>query len=476
MQTRRRFLKDQSKLILSGLAIPALGFGRYVNPFATNRHELELEARPQELNMFAGHPTRIWKFTGKTKSSLINPVENLSGSCLGPILRFQRGDVVSLKFNNHLDEPSIVHWHGFIVPEKADGHPHRAVGPGKSYQYDFEVKARAGTYWYHPHPHGRTGEQVARGLAGLIIVSDPPNEPTEFQSIEDIPLVLQDKAMDDNNQILYEPMMMMGYFGETILVNGLANFKRNVKAQPYRLRILNGANARIFKLGWSTGEPLTVIATDGGLLPRPVQKDFIIVSPSERVEIWADFNDVAAGTKKVLQALPFYNGEEAAKDLAPFTVTEPATVKVGLPESLSSESEFLFPSPVNAEAPKVFNIIPDRSMGWTINGLTYRSDDLKDYERVRAGTSEIWEINSGQMMPHPFHIHACHIKVLDRQTRFPEVAAGIMDLGLKDSVFLMPEDKVRIQVKFGEHPGLYMYHCHNLEHEDMGMMRDFAIL
>ncbi len=155
---------------------------------------------------------------------------------------------------------------------------------------------RAGPYWFHPHPMGRTAEQVVMGLAGLFYVWDEDEEaavPGASTGANDFPVVIQDRLFDSNNQFLYQPNMMWGYLGDRILVNGQPDAALSLEPRAYRLRILNGSNARTYKLAWSNGMPLKVIGTDGGLLPAAVSKSYVMLMPGERIDVWADFSQLA---------------------------------------------------------------------------------------------------------------------------------------------------------------------------------------
>ncbi len=138
--------------------------------------ELELTAAPGSAALRPGAPTPLWRYSGRVVRGPATALQELPGSYLGPVIRVKRGQHVRIRFRNQLPEPSIVHWHGLDVPERADGHPRLAVDTGGEYVYDFEVVNRAGTYWYHPHPHMRTAWQVYHGMAGLFLVSDPGEE------------------------------------------------------------------------------------------------------------------------------------------------------------------------------------------------------------------------------------------------------------------------------------------------------------
>src|SRR5690606_35561583 len=266
---------------------------------------------------------------------------------LGPIIRVRRGQRVRIDLLNELPEPTIVHWHGLHVPDTMDGHPRFAIAPGQRYVYQFTVLNRAGSYWFHPHPHGRTGAQVYFGLAGLFLVSDDEEAALRLPSGRyDVPLVLQDRSFDDNNQLTYlgsgltdgapsenpdRPQMleggglmrgggmargsmgsmmvrMMGVLGDDILVNGRPSASLSVEPRPYRLRFLNGSNTRIYKLAWHHGSPLIVIGSDGGLLAAPVRRDYVMLAPAERLDLSVDFARWPAGSELSLRSLAFEGG------------------------------------------------------------------------------------------------------------------------------------------------------------------------
>ena len=241
---------------------------------------VDLTAGKATLPIFSGPETSIWRYQASAKEGSGESIQTLRGSYLGPIFRVRQGQRVQVRLKNELPDPTIIHWHGLRIPEDMDGHPRSAIAPGKSYEYDFQVINRAGTYWFHPHPHELTGPQVNYGLAGLFIVSDDEEAALGLPSGEyDIPLVIQDRTFDSQNQMVYlaNGMMdqMIGFLGDTFLVNGAPKASMEVKASVYRLRLLNGSNSRIYKLAWQDGAPLTVIATDGGLLEKPVTRDYI---------------------------------------------------------------------------------------------------------------------------------------------------------------------------------------------------------
>ncbi|NSW53267.1 MAG: multicopper oxidase domain-containing protein [Anaerolineae bacterium] len=478
--------------------------------------EFSLRAISSEVQMLPGRPTRVWRYEGELLRGDPNAMQVLPNSYLGPIFRVKKGQRVRIFFTNELPEATVVHWHGLHLPDTMDGHPRFAMGSGEKFTYEFEIMNRAGTYWYHPHPHGQTGAQVYAGLAGLFIVSDEEEASVGLpEGKYDLPLVIQDRIFADDDQLVYQSggMMnvMMGFLGDRILVNGRPDYSLSVDAHPYRLRLLNGSNSRIYKLAWSDGTPLTVIGTDGGLIEKPVQRDYVMLAPAERIELWADFGQYSPGTTLTLKSLefsgtdseqmmmmnstPLPNGAEF--DILQVRVDRAAEEpNLQLPEILSGSHSFSLRDAVNVAKTRSF-VLEFKRMNWTINGRTFDMKAVADDEKVKLGESELWLITNqpgtmmhggmmgGSMseeMAHPIHIHGLQFLILDRQIR-PEkekewetVQAGYVDSGWKDTVLIMPGESVKLLLRFEDFTGLYMYHCHNLEHEDLGMMRNYQVV
>ncbi len=463
--------------------------------------DIALKATPGEVQIFPGNTTGVWQYQAQILEGDPAGLVQLERSYLGPIIRVRRGQKVRIRFTNDIPEETIVHWHGLHVPALMDGHPRLVIPRGKTYIYEFEVRNRAGTYWYHPHPHGRTGPQVYGGMAGFFLVSDDEEQAVGLPGGEyDIPLVIQDRSFDNRNQLVYlsgnRMQQMNGFLGDWILVNGQPDFIIPAATRPYRLRILNGSNSRIYKLAWQDGSPLTVIGSDGGLLEKPVSRRYVMLGPAERIELWADFSRYAVGTETALVSLPFdagmmgggmMGGGSALPNGAGLQVLR---VKVNrqeksgqsLPQRLSTIKPYSTAEAVNSGYPKTFQLFM-RRMTWTINGRTFQMEATTPDERVKMNSMEVWEfINEGSgggmgmmgmmNMPHPIHLHGKQFQVLQRSGVMHE---GYVDEGWKDTVLLMPGERIKILVKFGDYPGLFLYHCHNLEHEDMGMMRNYLV-
>jgi FtsP/CotA-like multicopper oxidase with cupredoxin domain len=530
--TRRDFLRlaASSAVVLGGGGVTGLLSGcsadasaatvptremTTVAPVSSDEVHIALRAAPSEIPILPGQVTRAWTYQGEVLEGDSGAVQQIPGSYLGPILRLRKGQKVRLDFTNDLPEPSIVHWHGLHVPQEADGHPRLAIEPGETYRYEFEMRNRAGTYWYHPHPHGRTGPQVYYGLAGLLLVSDDEEAAAGLPSGQyDVPLVIQDRTLDANNQWVYlrNGMMdqMVGFLGDRILVNGQPDFVLPVETRAYRLRLLNGSNSRTYKLGWHDGTPLTVIATDGGLLEKPVQRDYVVLSPGERIELWVDFAGRQVGTGLRLQSLPFFGGEVGAMGMmgrggmmggrgmtgggsalpngSEFTVMRvyfesEAVENSELPETLSAPRFHRQEDAVNRGRSRTFAIAMQR-MAWFLNGRRFEMEETTRNEVVKLGDLEVWEFDNqhgGMSMIHPMHVHNVQFQVIEREMLpglvepWETVRGGYVDEGWKDTVLLMPGERVKILLKFEDYEGLYLYHCHNLEHEDQGLMRNYRV-
>lgn len=255
--------------------------------------EVSITADEKTVQILPGTPTLVWSYEGQLLSGSGVTVQNLPGIYLGPILRVQRSTKVRIYFHNNLAEDSVIHPHGLHVPEDCDGQPMQAIGPGETKIYNFQVIDRAGPYWFHPHPMGRTAEQVMFGMAGLFYVTDADEQaavPGAAQGQFDLPVIIQDRTFDSNNQFVYNPNQLWGFLGEKILVNGTLNAAFSLEPHAYRLRLLNGSNARTYKLAWSNNMPMKVIGTDGGLLPAVQARPYVMLMPGERVDLWADFS------------------------------------------------------------------------------------------------------------------------------------------------------------------------------------------
>ncbi len=499
--------------------------------------EIEIIARSANIQILKSGPTtRVQKFYANLLKGPKNSLQHLKGNYLGPILNFTQGQKVRIYFKNQLSEASIIHWHGLHVPQASDGHPMYSIPEQQQYIYEFEVLNRAGTSFYHSHSHQLTAEQVYYGLAGLIIVTDEYEKKLELPDGEyDLPLVIQDRQFNQRNQLLYSnhmPVRMTGFLGDNILVNGKPNIEFNVKSRAYRFRALNGSNSRIYKLAWDDGEPLIAIGTDAGLLERPVTKPYIMLAPGERVDLWLDFSGMDLNTERKLISLPFsgamppmmemHQGRKSKMgmhgmmmnsnlahgeqfSIARFKISVKTSNSPRLPDKLVTFNRFSENMIDNANKPIPMGISM-QPMKPQLNKRSFQMYDVTDFETVELGSYKKISIfhdhgqqserqgrggmmgkgmmGKGMMfsMAHPIHMHGQQFQILSRKMEgmrkaaYETVKDGFIDSGWKDTVLVMPGEEIEVIKPFQDYKGLFLYHCHNLEHEDLGMMRQFKIV
>lgn len=406
-------------------------------------------------------------------------VLTFQGDLPSPTIRIKNRGDFELDFTNSLEKPTIIHWHGLLVPQEMDGHPKDAIANQATKEYRYKINQRAGTFWYHTHPHGRTGEEIYHGLSGLYIVEDENEKKLNLPSGEfELPLIIQDRRFDKEKNLIYKQTDQdnNGVLGDVVIVNSTPFPYKNIKNTKYRLRILNGSSARTYKLSFEGVENFALIGTDGGLLEEPIIVKDILIAVAERIDIVVDFKDKKIGDTVTLKTLgfkeasnlganPAYPGFGAQMDIMKFKITE-----------LSSESTVLSSKLTTITRLKESDAIKSRTITmeiieggvWTLNKKPYDMHRIDD--KVKLGSTEIWVIKNAIHMAHPFHIHGVHFQILDRTSKidFPT------DKGWKDTVLVMPMETVRIIVTFTI-PGLFVYHCHILEHEDHSMMANFLV-
>lgn len=560
---RRQFLQHSALGTVAFSAFPDMLFaktGQMTYKATPGFHpdvEIEFSSRDVYVSVIkGGRKTKVQKYYAKLLKGPKNTLVELKGNYLGPILNYVKGQKVRIYYKNYMAEPSIIHWHGLHVPQHSDGHPMYTLSPGESHVYEFEVMNRAGSSFYHSHSHHLTAEQVYRGLAGLITVTDAEEQKLDLPRGEyDLPFVIQDRTFNKQNQLQYLHGMhgkMMGFLGDTILVNGLPNVAFPVKSRAYRFRAVNGSNSRIYKLGWDDGTPLTAIGTDAGLLPRPETRPYIMLAPGERVDLWLDFSGRAVGSELVMYSLPYQGamppmsekqrlgkksggmggmrggmmgggmmgggmgmmggglGQGDKFAIASFKVTEKVSDSPALPKKLVPFQRLSHKDVDNRNTPIPIGISM-KPMRPQLNGKSFAMNRVLDFERVALGSIKKIKIfhdhgsmkmdkgqkmdNSMQMgggmgmmgggmmlsMAHPIHLHGQQFQILSReiegmrQEEYKSVSEGFIDTGWKDTVLVMPGEEIVIAKPFEDFKGLFLYHCHNLEHEDLGMMRQFYI-
>jgi FtsP/CotA-like multicopper oxidase with cupredoxin domain len=381
-----------------------------------------------------------------------------NGRFPGPTWIARTGDTINVTLQNSLSEETITHWHGLVVDYANDGGPRLSIPSGGTYGYSFPILQRAGLNFYHPHPHMLTGKQVCLGLAGAFIIRDAEEDALGLPSgAYEVPLVVRDASFDNKGNMAYNPTSS-GFSGRFPLVNGTLNAMLKVDRGVYRFRVLNGANARVFRLALSNGAPFTIIGNDGGLLRAPATASEIELGMGERLDLLINFSALAAGQSVVLRCLT------AKWNLVQFVGTGAPGAAYTPPAVLSAIPTLVGPSQ------------PTRTFSFDgmsrINGLQYDMNRI-DFQ-VRLGVTERWRFKTGGNAPHPVHVHGASYQVVSRtggrNRLFP------WESGWKDTVLLNDKETVDVLVRFNDYRGLYVMHCHQLEHEGMGMMLNFEVV
>lgn len=490
--SRREFLTASSAALLLGalpkawaeaerpaLPIPPLLDGR-------DGASVDLKIRKGQWSFKAGQKTQTLGF---------------NQDYLGPTIRTRKGSQLHLHYQNTLDEAVAVHGHGLHVPGTVDGGPQLAMAPGEAWQPTLPIVQQAATCWYHSHTHGHTGEQVYRGLAGLIIIDDDNSEQLALPNrygVDDLPIIIQDKSFDAEGQLHYSLFESGedGWYGDTVVINGAIAPKVKVPAGKIRLRLLNGANARFYIIRFEDNRVFHKVACDGGFLESPVALNTLEIAPGERCEIIVDMSDgQPAGLLTLFEdefdddeegvlsgLLNFFNPKEKPLPPAALLLETDKTLEAHqepLPEKLNT---IVWPKPEDIKVTREFTLTMEGAEGNEGHmshaemdmGINGEMMDMRVInERVKKGQWERWRIRS-DVGAHPFHIHGCSFLI--EQMEGEAVSAD--QAGWKDMVVADDDDWSEILVRFDyeaddKHP--YMYHCHILEHEDRGMMGQFTV-
>ncbi|NGN97767.1 multicopper oxidase domain-containing protein [Grimontia sp. S25] len=395
-----------------------------------------------------------------------------NGGYLGPTIKMYKGESTAIAFTNHLDEPTNIHGHGLHVVGKIDGGPQNKILPGDTWNVTIPVVQQASTNWYHPHLKGSTAKQVHSGLAGFYLIEDEHSLSLGLPNtygVDDIPLVIQDRNFVDGKMTPYPANDMPEDLREgTLVVNGTINPYTMVPQSFVRLRLLNGSNARSYEFYLEGDQPFYKIATEGGLLASPVELTSLKMAPGERNDIVVDMS--AVENQRVLaRLLPMnYSGFNAA--LVPFSESQ-SVLELRVDSSLEALASAL-PKQLNTITPYLEKDVQVERIfeldDMSINGQQMDMNVINHESKL--GQLEKWTINSGR---HPFHMHGTSFLILSMNGNPPAPE----DQGWKDTIY--PNGEAEILLKFEyEAPEQwpYMYHCHILEHEDMGMMGQFTVV
>jgi len=443
----------------------------------SNADFYDVTARESRARILPGMDTAIWGYNG------IFP---------GPTIEARVGRRVSVRLRNMLPVPIVNHLHGGRTAPDHDGYPTDLILPASfshsqmsdplakithdSREYIYANLQRAATLWYHDHRMDFTAPQMWRGLAGFYILRDPDEERLNLpRGDKEIALSICDRSFEADGSFRYpslDPSLiktpgvdaayMGGVLGDVILVNGAPWPRLEVSNVKYRFRILNASNARRYDLEFDNSLPLVQIGSDGGLLAAPLRQRAIRIAPSERFDVVVDFSRCRPGSKVTLVNR---GGEGPAALVMRFDVVRSERDESDLPARLAEVS---FEKPEDATVTRVLDFSYQRAAhSWRINGQPF--DPSRMDARPRLDALEIWRLQTD--FSHPLHLHLVHFQVLGHSGR-----PGPYDTGWKDTINLGPGEAANILVRFTGYRGRYVFHCHNLEHEDMSMMGNFEVV
>ncbi|MCL2927834.1 MAG: multicopper oxidase family protein [Trichodesmium sp. MAG_R01] len=405
-------------------------------------------------------------------------VLNYNGQIPGPRLEVKPGDKIRINFTNNLPQPTNIHYHGLHIPMTGNAdNVFLNISPGDRLTYQFQIPENhhAGMFWYHPHLHGLVAEQIFGGLAGLFIVRGELDEIPEVKAASEQFLVLQDFALDQKGNILpsHELSIMTGRQGNLITANGQSNPKLTIPPQNLlRIRILNASSSRFYRLSLEE-HPFYLIATDGGALAEPVEMSELLLTPGERADVLVQGNR-EPGKYRLLN-LPY---ERVGIGMMGRNVSESqpqvlATVSYDQQSTAVPLPTKLIPVPALPEPQKVrrfqmnHGMIPAQGMAFLFNGQPYQPERIDT--QVQLNTVEDWELINTGIMDHPFHIHSNAFQVLSRNGKPEPYRAW------KDVVLVRQGETVLIRMPLQDFAGKTVYHCHILDHEDLGMIGNLEI-
>jgi FtsP/CotA-like multicopper oxidase with cupredoxin domain len=434
----------------------------------------EIVQRPASVEILPGLKTGIWGYNG------IMP---------GPTIVSRRGRQAVVRQVNALPplHPTLryrpwtsTHLHGSPSLPEYDGYASDITEPGSWKDYVYPNSQDARTLWYHDHGVQHTAPNINMGLCGLYQMHDDAELSLPIpHGRYDVPLVIQDALFESSGALIFDDHSESGFYGDVILVNGRPWPLMQVERRKYRFRILNASISRSYLLALDTGDPMTVIGTDGGLMPAPQQVGQLRQAMAERYEVVIDFAKYKPGQRIVLRNLGLPNNIDFATtgNVMAFQVAGDATDSSNntIPDTLNPNAPAMLLREGDARATRRLSF--ERNGGrWTINGMTWSDVVNSGYTAVlanpRLGDVEVWELeNRSGGWFHPVHIHLVDFRVLDRDGSPPRP----QEQGPKDVVYVGENELVRVLMRFGPHTGRYMIHCHNLVHEDHDMMGQFEV-
>ena len=508
------------------LPIPALAQPLFVDP-ATHVPTYDI-AMTQFRQKMAHNlpPTTVWGY---------------GGSMPGPVIAVTKGTPAIITWDNELpttpllaidhtipgaeaslpDVRAVVHVHGAHVPPAIDGLPEQWFTPGHSVTNTYPNNQRGADLIYHDHAMGVTRLNVYAGLIGGYVIVDPAEAALGLPSGKyDVPLVVQDKTFNRDpasaqfGQLVYPSKWVPEYFGDTIIVNGMAWPYEKVQARKYRFRVWNGANDRFFDFRFSNGMSFWQIGTDGGLLGSRVKLSHLLLGPGERADLVVDFAG-ARGKDIVLTnsaKTPYPGGDPLTKDTKQVMQFRVSKSKVSdssrVPSKLSSDVPTASSMVANAAKTRDITLseIPDLSHPDPSEPNSYQPEPLLEGKSYmdpvditpKLGTTEVWRYINTTGDTHPMHEHDVMNRIVARipfdvSAYWKDSVAGRLknieayytgkpqspkanENGWKDTVQCPPGYVTEVVMTFSDYVGTYVLHCHILSHEEHDMMRPFEVM
>jgi FtsP/CotA-like multicopper oxidase with cupredoxin domain len=482
-----------------------------VAPFANNCAQ-EFEGLGLSEENFKFYEIVMKEATHQIVPGIDTAIWGYDGMFPGPTFKARHNEPAIVRFVNDVNASTIVHLHGGHLGSKSDGsadvNPEMLIHPGQSRVFCYsniapvengqqQMSDFPSTMWYHDHGHipelhiGTSGQNIQMGLAGFYLVTDDIEQGLIDSGVlpgpeHDIPLMLADKILAPDGSMVYDVNGFDGHLGDILTVNGKAQPKFTVERRKYRFRILNGSNARWWELRLSTGEPLLSIGKDSWLHGRAVvpvtfdadgqaREGTVRLGNAERAEVIIDFTN--APNEVFLENILIQDdGSRPDKEVAipgiPLVKFEVQGEPVQNDVTITAGTELRPFKPILEEEIVVTRVFEfDRNGGkWTINSLPY--DPHKDDAEPTRQTAERWVLkNPAGGWAHPIHIHLEGFQI-QRSSLHP---VPPHEQFLNDTVKLEPNEIVEVFIKFRTFSGRYVFHCHNLEHEDLSMMGIFNV-
>ena len=505
--------------------IDPLPIPKRLKPYGTRKDRAQYRMRMLEFSQQMHSqlpPTKLWGYEGQYPGPIIEavrdaPIEVRWENRLPPQHIFTVDPHIHGAMPPAPEVRTVPHLHGSRTRSESDGLPEKWFTPGSSALYFYPNQQLPATLWYHDHALGITRLNVYAGLSGFYFLRDAGERNMELPSGDfEIPLMLQDRTLDDQGQLVYSPTMEDGiplppgvwgpeFFGELPVVNGVISPYLDVEPRRYRLRVLNSSNSRFYDLYFNLAKHATdvpslvafhQIGTDGGFLPKPAGLEKVLLGPAERADLIVDFSGLEGKVVTLSNSAPApfpgwasMNSPHAALyELMQFRVTRPiSSARTSFSMAPVSFTKLDESASITTRDFVLFEKVDNqgRSLGVRINGKGY---DDPVTEVVKLGSTEKWRFINTTDDAHPMHLHLVQFQILQRHGY--DVAAfstGALKLvgvprppqaheaGWKDTAVVRPGEVLIILVRFEGYAGRYVFHCHMLEHEDNDMMRPYEI-